>query len=822
MSSFCCPICDKPFDEKNKIPRIVDCGHTFCSPCLEDLIKGSTDGNLICPEDEEQLTNYRPEKGVNSFSINKVLLKHKQTPKSKPVLKEAGTRISNMQSLNICLRHNKMREIVCQTEALVICPDCACTTEHKNHDLLNNENFLSFIRQLTSDLKNEIENVSKEPFFNDSSERLTKLEETMKTRKNELFAELSKTFDDMQGILFQRQKDLTLELESQFLEITSSLNAFREKVTDWEGRKFEWLKKNDGLNNFVQQTEIDYVGTVESSCRHPNMEETLKALVSDCKMMTEQSEGELITQMQRIKIVVTSADLMSFLTSKVSIINKGSQKENPQLKTESQTENLEGKSTEQVYEASIGKADNKVLTPNKSISFLNPKKAKNSFQIFPTTVSDTNTPLNNQKISFLNNQQPIKKGATSDLENAPKNTDLLDISNDDLNVSVSALASDSNKSRANPESKSLLDDDIDSSDLSALNISQSDKKRGEKKSLLTKKYKNNSFIKTRDGSSNEDQKRDKMAKSQYKNHTQETKQAQEPKSNKRLISSKSNNEILGAAVDSKLKRLVPDLKVQQSALNLMPFQLPNEPLNFEVSESPASRIGTPLLPFNQGPNYDFLNERQTNLLDPQPVSEAPVSKPTVRVLPDKNRYASNTEFEFKSKASLVQSNIVPERQTLQPAKRGETISLGSAPGLQGPSSLKPKISTKLGSIEETSNEINLSGRLLNDSNVSTQFSDILKNKKVKVLNLSNNFITDAGVGLILKNLAHHPTLEKLILRENFIGTDVFKIIKGYVSSLKKLKHFDMLENKEKIDRTVMKNEVANLRKANIIVEISSK
>lgn len=822
MSSFCCPICDKPFDEIKKVPRIVDCGHTFCSPCLEDLIKNSADGNLVCPEDEEQLTNYRPDKGIASFSVNKVLLKDRQAPKSKPVLKEAGTRISNLQSLNICLRHNKMREIVCQTEAIVICPDCACTTEHKNHDLLNNENFMMFIEQLNADLKKTIESVSKEPFFSDSSERLTRLEEAVKTRKNELFSELSKAFDDMQGILFQRQKDLTMELESQFLELGASLNAFREKVADWEGRKLEWFKKSEDLDNFAQRIDTDYVRAVDSSCRHPNMDESLKVLIGECKVMAEHSEGDLVAQIKQIKLVISSDDLMSFLNSKVAISNRGSQKEQYQLKIESIAENLEGKSTEQVYEVSVGKAENKVLTPNKSISFLNHKKGKNSFQISPMNIGDLSTTPAAPKTSFLNNQPARQKGAVSDLENAQKQNEMLDISNDELNVSVSAMASESNKSHANPESKSLLDDEIDYSDLSALDISSSDKKKGQKRSLLAKKYKNNSFIKTREGSSNEDQKRDKIAKSQYQHHTQETKQIQESKVSKKLTNSRSNNEILGAVADPKIKKLAPDLKGQQSALNLMPFNLPNEVLLSDVNPSPGSRVGTPLLPFKPGPNYDYLNERQTNLLEPTPLSETPLSKPVIRVLPEKDRPGLNTEFEFRAKLSLAQSSLAPDRQTLQPAKRGETISLGTSSLLQGPSSLKPKPNQKLGSIEETSNEINLSGRLLNDSNISTQFSDILKNKKVKVLNLSNNFITDAGVGLILKNLAQHPSLEKLILRENFIGTDVFKIIKGYASSLKKLKHFDMLENKEKIDRTVLKNEVANLRKANIIVEISSK
>ena len=41
-----CPICYDQYNDKDKIPRILHCGHTFCQICLMDL---RTSNILTCP-----------------------------------------------------------------------------------------------------------------------------------------------------------------------------------------------------------------------------------------------------------------------------------------------------------------------------------------------------------------------------------------------------------------------------------------------------------------------------------------------------------------------------------------------------------------------------------------------------------------------------------------------------------------------------------------------------------------------------------------------------------------------------------------------------
>ena len=42
-----CTICFERFNDENKCPRMLSCGHSFCSCCLERLLHGNT---IDCPK----------------------------------------------------------------------------------------------------------------------------------------------------------------------------------------------------------------------------------------------------------------------------------------------------------------------------------------------------------------------------------------------------------------------------------------------------------------------------------------------------------------------------------------------------------------------------------------------------------------------------------------------------------------------------------------------------------------------------------------------------------------------------------------------------
>ena len=42
-----CSFCTECYDDKKKCPRMLSCGHSFCSSCLETLLHGKT---IVCPK----------------------------------------------------------------------------------------------------------------------------------------------------------------------------------------------------------------------------------------------------------------------------------------------------------------------------------------------------------------------------------------------------------------------------------------------------------------------------------------------------------------------------------------------------------------------------------------------------------------------------------------------------------------------------------------------------------------------------------------------------------------------------------------------------
>ena len=63
-----CSICLEGYNDKEKCPRMLSCGHSFCSRCLERLLRGNT---IDCPKCRNPVA---VPSGVHSLSKNFALL----------------------------------------------------------------------------------------------------------------------------------------------------------------------------------------------------------------------------------------------------------------------------------------------------------------------------------------------------------------------------------------------------------------------------------------------------------------------------------------------------------------------------------------------------------------------------------------------------------------------------------------------------------------------------------------------------------------------------------------------------------------------------
>ena len=127
---LCCDICFEEFNDKILRPRILTCGHTFCSCCISEFMKN----RKVCPTCQGVI-GY---KDIESVPVNYFILSlmNKDEPRNKRnklALPENGTQ--QLVTEGVCSIHQCPNQFVYITCNLIICGSCAmlnhinCNTE---------------------------------------------------------------------------------------------------------------------------------------------------------------------------------------------------------------------------------------------------------------------------------------------------------------------------------------------------------------------------------------------------------------------------------------------------------------------------------------------------------------------------------------------------------------------------------------------------------------------------------------------------------------------------------------------------------------------
>ena len=117
-------------------------------------------------------------------------------------------------------------------------------------------------------------------------------------------------------------------------------------------------------------------------------------------------------------------------------------------------------------------------------------------------------------------------------------------------------------------------------------------------------------------------------------------------------------------------------------------------------------------------------------------------------------------------------------------------------------------------------ELDLSGRKINDARLASFIGEILRNKRLKVLILDFNLISEIGFQLLIKKLTALATLEYISLVDNYLDESVFKFLKENSKMFKGLKRINLRENRQFKNITSLKKEVAALKKLGLIIDVS--
>ena len=375
-----CPSCNLQYDEEIRIPRILlNCGHTICSQCIS--LSENAQTPLKCPEDNTEYQNI----SLISFPINKALIRllhkiseSKKNQKENSLLKTLSSKNSENKSINTarasrinlenlkstntklkttekCTEHpTRNLEMICLEELCKICTNCAIFGKHKNHNVINIDEFVKdieikadklielFENVTDGEIKKEIDIINEKAInnlnnllnvVNDKYNNMTNviheftvnLIEKVKKDENLLIGEISNQFEKLKGRI------------KYYLELPDKINL---NVSEWKNK----VQDNMGLLNEVKDLTNECLKFVD--CYGDNLYNKLiksgNNIISDIQRIVSFPIDEIEDEIKNLNLTIEKQILTQefFHISKKLVFGDLLQKYEKELNSTRKKDNL--------------------------------------------------------------------------------------------------------------------------------------------------------------------------------------------------------------------------------------------------------------------------------------------------------------------------------------------------------------------------------------------------------------------------------------------------------------------------------------------------
>ena len=325
MNELICSLCERVFDTHDRVPRLFpNCGHTFCSLCVESLITDS-DTLPVCPEDDIECTNYNPDKGINSFPVNVTLQRLLNNRKErnhhgKGIEKqERGTRISDFSGIQFCSEHQKVADLVCRTDRNVICSDCALFGEHRSHDYIRSDDFKTVIKEKAMNLGIELDKLRTKSFASKNDRRIDELNSKVISKRDEILTTISEKFALVEEELRKKETELKDKLNKRIEKFSEALEYISESAKGL--REKEEMVKNKLLrtNNLLKSSSIDYRFLLDGFYDKYDLFAILKEVSLDFDQLEKHSKEIIDQELDKIQVTGDILHLLEGIWNSLSI-----------------------------------------------------------------------------------------------------------------------------------------------------------------------------------------------------------------------------------------------------------------------------------------------------------------------------------------------------------------------------------------------------------------------------------------------------------------------------------------------------------------------
>lgn len=752
MDDLICPLCNKQYNLEIKIPRLFpNCGHTFCSECIITIIEKDK-YDIYCPEDGIKCDFYKERLGVNSFPLNFALQKLIKKSITKPIKEKPkpkinydnrnNSRISDFSGVNYCMEHQKIAELICQKEKVIICTDCVLFGDHKSHIYLKIIEFKKESKNKILELEKNFDKLKKQEDFElvKSYEKQKKfLTNKVSETKEFLIANIKEKFSTIIEELKNREKDLTENLDSEFYRFNDTIKFLTSNSQKISKKQLKFEKNLKELKIQISQKNPNFELLLEKLHSEKSLNNLHKEISEDYKIHLQNTNKLIDKELVKYEIKGDTEKINDFLQNELKI-KTGKEFQNEEIK------------------------NNKSINSEKDdkTRFLSPEREKSK-------------------------QISGKSGGFVISGVSEKSDDIISGLSDKSGISgISKINQDLSSDDGGSNEISLIDGDLSNEledDEDFMNLSSNLKRKKKKIDLsknesLKKLKKNTSFLK---------------------------------KNKQNMRKMKTNLDIMKASKNNILGNLYKRNDIEPQNYNKSQNFVNN---NYKFTETfgnnnySNSNKNSQKSLLKTVPNKSLYHTSINDLKNSQKLNNNSIYKSSVNDYNNEtNWHKKNPEFNnYNPNKSLYKSHTMDlnneinlkskllklsKKSTISQQKSYPSSSLKFSTRFNRNKSQKSQKSDKKKKFEK-----NFSSKNITDNNLVSILRQIEK-ERIRILDFSDNRITELGFEMILKKLYNHKYLREINLSGNYLDDKVFRYLDVYARKFKKLKRFYFSGNRFK-------------------------
>eukprot|EP00057_Strongylocentrotus_purpuratus_P026118 XP_011680592.1 PREDICTED: uncharacterized protein LOC100887864 isoform X2 [Strongylocentrotus purpuratus] len=204
-----CNVCYHSFARDGEhVPRILSCGHTYCTVCLSKLVGKFSRGKICCPTCKTDTSIPGLVNNVQKLAKNFAVLDILEGLEE--VLR--GSSLATNQML-LCNEHdNEPKKVYCLTDSMVICIYCQVYGPHKGHDCQLVSQVASSNREILAQMQEDL--AAQKKILLPAWRQIQDVSNTVQLTEEKMMREVRQHFDILRRKLCRREKEVTGHLKS--------------------------------------------------------------------------------------------------------------------------------------------------------------------------------------------------------------------------------------------------------------------------------------------------------------------------------------------------------------------------------------------------------------------------------------------------------------------------------------------------------------------------------------------------------------------------------------------------------------------------------